>query len=146
MNKKIFIIVFFLFPLYLFSIPNSSILPKQVETKKIEQKEDENEQKEEKKVEKEQKKTNPLTKSVLFAGGASLIFPGGGQIYNKKWIKGIIIGGMEIGGIYYTYDIFRNDSVYKEDAVWFLSFFIIYSVVDAIVDAQFRNIEVDIGE
>ncbi len=92
------------------------------------------------------KETNPVTRDVLIAGGLSLIFPGGGQFYNKKYLKGIFVGGLEISGIYLTYNLFKNDSVYKEDFAWYLAFFVIYSVFDAIVDAQFKHIEVKLNE
>ncbi len=92
------------------------------------------------------KETNPITKDVLIAGGLSLIFPGGGQFYNKKYLKGVLIGGLEVSGIYLTYNLFKDDSVYKEDFAWYLAFFVIYSVFDAVVDAQFKHIEVKLNE
>lgn len=101
----------------------------------------------------------------------SAALPGWGQLYNKKYIKAIIIGGGESILIYQTAwhwhktskykDLYlkaevdsdaRRDYFYKFDSyrdlrnqyIWFLGLTIFYSMFDAYVDAHLRNFDIDL--
>jgi phosphatidylglycerophosphatase A len=81
----------------------------------------------------------------------SLLFPGWGQLYNRRYIKAGIIGGMELGfmwGIYNQHqrlekarreddkesaNFYRND---RNRLSWWLAGIILYSMADAYVDGQ----------
>jgi hypothetical protein len=87
----------------------------------------------------------------------SLLFPGWGQLYNRKYFKALIIGGGEIGfisGIYiqhqrfkdarekgdeYAANFYRND---RNRLGWWLAGLILYSMADAYVDAQLWDFEI----
>ena len=87
----------------------------------------------------------------------SLLFPGWGQLYNRKYIKTLIIGGGELGLIYSIYyqdrqyekakkagdqkaaDFYRED---RNRLAWWLVGAILYSMGDAYVDAQLADFEV----
>ncbi len=86
----------------------------------------------------------------------SLLFPGWGQLYNRKYLKALILGGTEIGfiyGIIYQNDRYRNargegDTVraafYKDDRnrlSWWLAGIILYSMADAYADAHLWDFE-----
>ena len=93
-------------------------------------------------------------------GGAalrSLAFPGWGQAYNGRPLKSVIVGAVEEGlifGIVREHQLFRdarqyNDesaaSVYKDQRnrfVWILAGWLIYSSVDAYVDAHLYDFDV----
>ena len=107
------------------------------------------------------KKANPS--GALFR---SMAFPGWGQVYNKKYVKAVIIAGLEaylINGLYTNWkdanrhkDNFTgsfDDPEYQaiefaeyEDALdrrgaftWFLAATVFYSMFDAYVDAHLSN-------
>ena len=86
----------------------------------------------------------------------SLILPGWGQLYNKKYLKTVIIGGAEIAliyGIFYQHDQSEKaqkagDSeaanFYRDDRnrlTWWLAGIILYSMADAYVDAQLMDFD-----
>jgi len=93
-------------------------------------------------------------------GGAalrSLAFPGWGQSYNRRPLKSVIVGAVEEGlifGIVREHQLFRdarrfNDdsaaSIYKDQRnrlVWMLAGWLIYSSVDAYVDAHLYDFDV----
>lgn len=104
----------------------------------------------------------------------SLLVPGWGQLYNRSWIKASIFAGLEgwmISGLIDDDRTLkrlsreadeaqaRNDETAFDDAVsayndrldrtisrrWFLGGAIAYALVDAYVDAHFRNFEVEFG-
>ena len=109
------------------------------------------------------KKANPT--GALFR---SMVIPGWGQAYNKKYIKAVVIAGLEaylINGLYTNWkdanrhkDNFTNafdDPEYQaiefseyEDALdsrgaftWFLAATVFYSMFDAYVDAHLSNFD-----
>jgi Family of unknown function (DUF5683) len=103
----------------------------------------------------------------------SLLFPGWGQAYNRSWLKAAAVAGGEIWFITKIIEdrdaledlddavqVARdsNDVVAEEEAVeaynersqqltrreWFLGGLIAYAMVDAYVDAHFRNFRMDL--
>ncbi|MBN1558981.1 hypothetical protein JW998_01935 [candidate division KSB1 bacterium] len=78
----------------------------------------------------------------------SIFLPGWGQFYNGKWFKGIIIGGAEIGLVANAIVLNRwaqeaateEEFLYYIDnrnlSFWLLGATILYSMVDAYVDAH----------
>lgn len=87
----------------------------------------------------------------------SLLFPGWGQLYNGRYIKSIIIGGTEAAFIYGIYiqekrrqeakDMGYEDGekFYLKDRkkfTWWLTGTLIYSALDAYIDAQLMNFDV----
>jgi hypothetical protein len=101
----------------------------------------------------------------------SAVFPGWGQLYNKKYIKAVIIGAGESVLIYQTAwhwhktstykDLYinaeagsdaRRDYFYKFDSyrdlrnqyIWFLGLTVFYSMFDAYVDAHLQNFDIDL--
>ena len=87
----------------------------------------------------------------------SLLFPGWGQLYNGRYLKSIIIGGTEAAFIYgiYVQEKRRQDAkdIGYEDAekfylkdrkkfTWWLAGTIIYSTLDAYIDAQLMNFDI----
>lgn len=95
--------------------------------------------------------------SPALAMWLSCAIPGGGQFYNRDYIKTIIIGGGEIAIIYtitwyhYQYDKARRDGdaaakIFYEDNrnrwIWILAGTILYSMADAYVDAQLWDYEI----
>lgn len=88
----------------------------------------------------------------------SFIFPGWGQLYNRKYVKSLIIGGGEIAliaAIYiqeerrkdakkagddYSANFYRND---RQRMTWWLAGVVLYSMADAYVDAQLADFDID---
>ncbi len=78
----------------------------------------------------------------------SLFVPGGGQFYNGKWLKGVLIAGTEVGLI--ANAIIQNQfavqsktliekEFYQNNrglSIWWLGAVILYSIGDAYVDAH----------
>ena len=94
--------------------------------------------------------------SPALAMWLSFATPGGGQLYNRKYLKTLIIGGGEIGIIYsiaYYHHRHKNarrdgdtdaSDFYKENRnrmSWWLTGIILYSMADAYVDGQLWNFE-----
>ncbi|MCK5817538.1 MAG: hypothetical protein KAH15_05995 [Candidatus Marinimicrobia bacterium] len=88
-------------------------------------------------------------KSPALAVGLSAIFPGGGQLYNGKYLKSSIFMGTEIalgGYAVYHYLDYYNDidaNITSTEALstakqftWFFAAVYIYSLMDAYVDAH----------
>jgi hypothetical protein len=86
----------------------------------------------------------------------SMLFPGWGQLYNRKYLKTLIIGGFEIGIIT---SIFVQDNRYRQAResgdeevaefyrddrnrlTWWLAGTILFSMADAYVDAQLKDFD-----
>lgn len=93
------------------------------------------------------------TKSPRGAMLRSIFVPGWGQFYNGKWFKGIIIAGTEIGLVANAvmqnqYAVHSTTLLEKEFYVnnrnlsfWWLAGAILYSAVDAYVDAQLYHFD-----
>ncbi|NOY58007.1 MAG: hypothetical protein GXO75_03605 [Calditrichaeota bacterium] len=93
------------------------------------------------------------TKSPRGAMLRSVFVPGWGQFYNGKWFKGILIAGTEIGlvanaVIQNQYAVHSTTLLEKEFYVnnrnlsfWWLAGAILYSAVDAYVDAQLYHFD-----
>ena len=92
-------------------------------------------------------------RSPFVAVSLSAIVPGGGQVYNQKWLKSGIFMGAELalGGIaYYHYYNHANGistsllpnveplEVAKQ-FTWFFAAVYVYSLMDAYVDAHLSN-------
>jgi Family of unknown function (DUF5683) len=88
-------------------------------------------------------------RSPTLAIGLSAVFPGGGQLYNQKWLKSGIFMGAELalGGIaayyYYDHNIDIDPTVTADQALanakqftWFFAAVYVYSLMDAYVDAH----------
>ncbi|MEA2077143.1 MAG: DUF5683 domain-containing protein [Candidatus Marinimicrobia bacterium] len=92
-------------------------------------------------------------KSPVIAISLSAIFPGGGQLYNQKWLKSGIFMGAELtlGGIaayhYYNHANGIDVSLFTGDKpldtakqfTWFFAAVYVYSLMDAYVDAHLSN-------
>jgi len=85
----------------------------------------------------------------------ALLCPGGGQLYNKKYLKAGILFGAEIyAGIkfneyrinyrYYSGDLAFPKYQYLEKrnkSAWWIGFIYIYGLIDAIVDAHLQSFD-----
>ncbi len=93
------------------------------------------------------------TKSPRGAMLRSIFVPGWGQFYNGKWFKGIVIAGTEIGLV--TNAIIQNQYAVNSTTLlerefyvnnrnlsfWWLAGAVLYSAVDAYVDAQLYHFD-----
>jgi ABC-type Mn2+/Zn2+ transport system permease subunit len=92
-------------------------------------------------------------RSPALAIGLSAVIPGGGQLYNQKWLKSGVFMGTELalGAVaYYHYQNHANGinetlfgqgqplQVAKE-FTWFFAAVYVYSLMDAYVDAHLSN-------
>jgi len=84
------------------------------------------------------------TKSPSEAAMYGLFFPGGGQIYNEKYLKAGIIMGFEIYSLIkfneYRLDV-KCDNVTsaiskRNKSAWWVFFLYFYGILDAVVDAH----------
>ena len=88
----------------------------------------------------------------------SMFLPGWGQLYNRKYLKTIVIGGTEIGFLYSSllqnrrYKEARKNEDWEAAAFyendrnrlrWWLAGLILYSMADAYVDGQLWDFELD---
>jgi len=86
----------------------------------------------------------------------SVLLPGWGQLYNRKYLKSLIIGGGEIAiiyGIWYQHNQYHDArdigdtkaaDFYRDDRnrlTWWLAGIILYSMADAYVDAHLMNFD-----
>jgi hypothetical protein len=100
----------------------------------------------------------PWKPSPTGAAFRSLALPGWGQSYNRRPLKAVIIGGLEQGvlfGIYRNHQLFRDARKFADDRsadfykdqrnrlTWILAGTLLYSAVDAFVDAHLYDFEVD---
>lgn len=87
----------------------------------------------------------------------SLVFPGWGQWYNEKKFKSVLVFAAEtsvIAGICIQHHRFTNSvtehkrNFYKDDRnkfVWWLGGIILFSMLDAYVDAYLQNFDLDMN-
>jgi hypothetical protein len=83
----------------------------------------------------------------------AIIFPGWGQLYNKKYFKAVLVFGAEVGlianSIYLNQKLVASHTDVEREfyinnrnlSNWWLIGVILYSVVDAFVDAQLSNFD-----
>ena len=80
----------------------------------------------------------------------AFLFPGGGQLYNRKYLKAVILFGAEIyaGMKFNEYRIdYRNYNqedeylVKRNKSAWWIGFIYIYGLIDAIVDAHLQSFD-----
>ena len=85
----------------------------------------------------------------------AFLFPGGGQLYNRKYLKAVILFGAEIyaGMKFNEYRIdYRNYKdgmefqkqeylVKRNKSAWWIGFIYIYGLIDAIVDAHLQSFD-----
>ena len=85
----------------------------------------------------------------------AFLVPGGGQLYNRKYLKAVILFGAEIyAGIKFNeYRIdYRNYNdgmefqkeeylVKRNKSAWWIGFIYIYGLIDAIVDAHLQSFD-----
>tara|TARA_Y100000031_G_scaffold36327_1_gene40661 strand:- start:1286 stop:1684 length:399 start_codon:yes stop_codon:yes gene_type:complete len=84
------------------------------------------------------------SKSPAEAAKYALIFPGGGQLYNEKYLKGGILIGLEIYSLL-KFNEYRIDVKYqnvtsaiskRNKCIWWAFFIYFYGFMDAIVEAH----------
>lgn len=104
-----------------------------------------------------QQDTLRIKKSPKAAMYRSLVFPGWGQWYNEKKFKSVLVFAAEtsvIAGICVQHHRFSNSiseqerNFYKDDRnkfVWWLGGVIIFSMLDAYVDAYLQNFDLDMN-
>ena len=92
-------------------------------------------------------------RSPVLAIGLSAVVPGGGQLYNQKWLKSAVFMGGELalGGIaayhYYNNANGINSTLFggtdplttAKQFTWFFAALYVYSLMDAYVDAELSN-------
>jgi len=93
------------------------------------------------------------TRAFLFS-----LIPGGGQIYNGKYIKAVLIFTAEA---YVVYQFQKNRVAYNKDPsdparygyrnkrnkyAWWIGFIYVYSLIDALVDSHLSGFDFDIFE
>ena len=85
----------------------------------------------------------------------AFLFPGGGQLYNRKYLKAGIIFAAEIyAGIKFNefrvgYKYYNDDLVFpkhqylekRNKNAWWIGFIYIYGLIDAIVDAHLQSFD-----
>ncbi len=101
------------------------------------------------------------TKNPKTAGYFGLLFPGGGQIYNGKYLKAGVIIALEIASYsqyqnnrynynnYETLDLPLRKPRYLEKRnkfAWWMGFIYIYGSLDAIVDAHLDKFDKIVDE
>jgi len=83
-------------------------------------------------------------KSPAEAAKYALIFPGGGQFYNERYLKGGILIGLEIYSLL-KFNEYRIDVKYqnvtsaiskRNKCIWWAFFIYFYGFMDAIVEAH----------
>ncbi|NIA23244.1 MAG: hypothetical protein GWP03_03675 [Proteobacteria bacterium] len=91
------------------------------------------------------------TDKAAIAAGLSIIVPGSGQIYNGQFVKAALIAGTETVTGYYIYEFNKksmdeNDEQekityknYRNNMIWLLSGEIVYSSIDAFIEAKMAN-------
>jgi len=95
-------------------------------------------------------------KAVLYS-----LIPGGGQVYNGKYIKAIILFSVEV---YFIYQFQKNLVAYNEwdsgnyplpkhryrgkrnKYAWWIGFTYIYNLIDSLVDSHLATFDFDIFE
>ena len=84
------------------------------------------------------------SKSPAEAAKYALVFPGGGQFYNEKYLKGGILIGLEIYSLL-KFNEYRIDVKYqnvtsaiskRNKCIWWAFFIYFYGFMDAIVEAH----------
>jgi len=105
----------------------------------------------------QQQDTLRIKRSPKAAMYRSLVFPGWGQWYNEKKFKSVLVFAAEtsvIAGIFIQHHRFTNSvtehkrNFYKDDRnkfVWWLGGVIIFSMLDAYVDAYLQNFDLDMN-
>ena len=93
-------------------------------------------------------------KSPAKAALYGAMFPGGGQVYNGRWLKGALLLSLEAAAIYQWYlngDIYKkyesgNYSLSKHRYLekrnkfaWWVVFIYVYGMIDAVVDAHLNS-------
>ncbi|RKX69929.1 hypothetical protein DRP53_06620 [candidate division WOR-3 bacterium] len=82
-------------------------------------------------------------KAVLY----SLLIPGGGQFYTKRYLRGIIIAVGEIGLGYNAYINHREgDSDKRDQYLYYLAYLIGFSMADAYVGALVYNFDLQMDK
>ena len=91
------------------------------------------------------------TDKAVISAGLSVAFPGGGQIYNKKYVKALLIGGVETVTAYYIYKFNEKSKStenksekikyenYRNNSIWALGGEIVYSAIDAFIDEKMSD-------
>ncbi len=94
-----------------------------------------------------------ISKNPTGAMVRSIVLPGWGQFYNRKWLKGVVIAGAEIGLIanavvlnQWANEAETDDERYfyldnRNLSFWLLGATILYSMTDAYVDAHLFNFD-----
>ncbi|MEO0225623.1 MAG: hypothetical protein ABIL05_01595 [candidate division WOR-3 bacterium] len=79
------------------------------------------------------------TKAMLFC-----LFPGGGQFYTHRYIRGSIIGSGEVALGYFAYQFHTGDRyIERNSMLWYLTFLFGYSLADAYVGAKMFNFKAE---
>jgi hypothetical protein len=78
----------------------------------------------------------------------SALFPGAGQIYNRKWLKAGLMTGLEVYTLYRArsfHENYKNDTSDKESQInrnkhlWYAAGVYVYAMLDAFVDAHLSS-------
>lgn len=94
-------------------------------------------------------------KSPKKAAIAAMVFPGGGQLYNGKYLKALAIFGLESAAIYSFYNNNKNHNNWDDSFAlpqhrylekrnkyaWWSFFIYVFGIIDAIVDAHLEPFE-----
>jgi hypothetical protein len=71
------------------------------------------------------------------------LVPGGGQWYNRKYLKAVVVGGAALSlGVARHYE---SDRTVREDFSWWLVGLYIYNLLDAYVDAHLTGFDQEIN-
>ena len=87
-------------------------------------------------------------KSPRTAVICSAIFPGIGQLYNGKWVKASVLGGLEVYTLYRTYSFHqdyqetadKNYQINRNKHSWYSAGIYLYAMLDAYVDAHLTRL------
>ena len=85
----------------------------------------------------------------------AFLFPGGGQLYNRKYLKAVLLFGAEVYAVmkFNEYRIdYRNYKdgmefqkqeylIKRNKSAWWIGFIYIYGIIDAIVDAHLQSFD-----
>jgi len=73
------------------------------------------------------------------------IIPGGGQVYNKSYVKASIIAGTETTLMYLLYNTYKNTHTINTYLLYGIIAVKLYSIIDAYIDAEMKE-PINIGK
>ncbi len=86
---------------------------------------------------------NIFSDCLLVPPALSAIIPGGGQVYNKAYIKASLIFITEIALVYFSYDYYKENDYLNNYLFYTFIGVKLYSIIDAYIDKELSYNEED---